>query len=1028
MMISKKMMTVIMFLLCIGSQTLMFMPSTTVAQALSSSTDKLALLALKESLTNGIPDSLPSWNDSLHFCEWQGITCSPRHMRVSAMHLENQNWGGTLGPALGNLTFLTKLNLSNINLHGEIPKEVGRLKQLQLLDLRNNNLHGEVPIELSNCSKLQAILLSHNDLTGNIPSWFGSMSQLTQLLLSTNNLVGTIPASLGNLSSLVNMSLSKNHLEGVIPDALGKLSNLEVLFLGLNNLSGTVPHSLYNLSNIQSIDMGSNQLSGTILSNIHLAFPNLQHFLVGDNQFTGTFPSSISNLTGLQEFEIVLNFFEGPIPPTLGSLNKLYWFNIDSNNFGSARAHDLDFLYSLTNCTQLEFLSLGGNRFGGVLPDVISNLTTNLYYLNTRTNQIFGMIPEGIGRLTGLTTLYMGENFLQGTIPNSIGKLTNLVMLELDDNKLSGNIPPIIGNLTMLSEIYLYKNNFEGNIPFTLGYCSQLQTFSANGNYLSGNIPNQTFGSIKGLTNLDLSNNYLTGPIPSEFGNLKQLSVLYLSGNKLSGEIPMELGACTALTELILQRNLFQGSIPLFFVSLRSLDYLDLSHNNFSGTIPRELENLPFLNTLLLSFNHLHGEVPTGGVFNNMSAFSVAGNKDLCGGIPQLKLPTCPSLPSKKHNMALKRNIIVIIVIGGVLISFMCFMSVYCLHKKSKKLSSSPSMQKRYLRVSYGELHQATNGFSSSNLVGTGSFGSVYKGTLPHFEVPIAVKVLNLQSSGASKSFIAECKALGKIKHRNLVNLLTSCSSVDYKGEDFKAIVLKFMPNGSLESLLHSNEHESRNMNLNFAQMLSIANDVAHALDYLHHDSEQCVVHCDIKPSNILLDDDYVAHLGDFGLAKLLYGATSDSNGDQSCSSTIKGTIGYVPPEYGAASPVTAQGDIYSYGILLLEMLTGRRPTDSMFGESLSLHKFCNMAIPEGITEIADSRLLIQSDEEQSRVGKEQNMVDNIRECLVSFARIGVACSAEFSNQRMSIKDVIAELHAIKQKLHRKEPSLRQRN
>ncbi|KAK7274145.1 hypothetical protein RIF29_15222 [Crotalaria pallida] len=216
------MMAFTMFLLYTFSQTLMYMPSATFAQALSSNnTDKLALLALKEKLTNGIPDSLPSWNDSLPLCKWQGVTCSSsNHMRVSILQLENQNWGGTLGASIGNLTFLKTLNLSNINLHGGIPREVGGLKRLQLLDLSHNNLQGEIPIELANCSNLQVISLIYNNLTGNVPSWFGSMIQLTQLLLGANNLVGTIPPSFGNLSLLVELSLGRNHLEGSIPDAL----------------------------------------------------------------------------------------------------------------------------------------------------------------------------------------------------------------------------------------------------------------------------------------------------------------------------------------------------------------------------------------------------------------------------------------------------------------------------------------------------------------------------------------------------------------------------------------------------------------------------------------------------------------------------------------------------------------------------------------------------------------------------------------------------------------------------------------
>ncbi|RHN77915.1 putative non-specific serine/threonine protein kinase [Medicago truncatula] len=172
--LNRKMRIFMTLLLCFSSQMFMhYMPSATVTLALSSAIDEHALLALKEKLTNGVQDSLPSWNESLHFCEWQGVECGRRHMRVSVLHLENQNLGGTLGPSLGNLTFLRMLNLSNVNLHGEIPKQVGRLKRLQVLDLRFNHLLGEIPIELANCTNIKVICLAFNQLIGRIPACFG---------------------------------------------------------------------------------------------------------------------------------------------------------------------------------------------------------------------------------------------------------------------------------------------------------------------------------------------------------------------------------------------------------------------------------------------------------------------------------------------------------------------------------------------------------------------------------------------------------------------------------------------------------------------------------------------------------------------------------------------------------------------------------------------------------------------------------------------------------------------------------------
>ncbi|XP_058744867.1 probable LRR receptor-like serine/threonine-protein kinase At3g47570 [Vicia villosa] len=1003
-----------MFLLCFATQVLVYYmnSTTTFALSLSSQTDKLALLALKEKLTNGVPDSLPSWNHSLHFCDWEGVTCGRRHMRVSVLHLENQTWGGTLGPSLGNLTFLRRLKLQNLALHGEIPAQIGRLKRLQLLNLRNNKLQGEIPKELTNCTNIKVLELLENRFTGRVPTWFGSMKQLTALILENNHLVGTISSSLQNVSSLQYLSLLENYLEGTIPYSLGKLSSLKYLALALNsNLSGEIPPSLYNLSNIQCFDLGGNELYGSLPSNLGHIFPYLVEFHVVDNYIIGNFPTSISNLTDLQIFDIGGNYFNGSVPLTLGRLNKLEYLNIESNNFGSGRTKDLDFLSSLSNCTELSAFSFHINNFGGELPSLIGNFSTHLTRLSMQVNQISGVIPQRIGQLTGLTYLSLGNNLFEGTIPDSIGSLKNLIRLVLQDNKLSGNIPMSIGNLTVLSELYLSHNKLEGQIPLTLRYCTQMQKLSICDNKLSGDIPNQIFGYLKNLIFLYLCSNSFTGPIPLEFGNLDHLSLLDLHSNKFTGEIPKDLTSCLTLTDLFLGGNFFHGEIPSFLGSLKSLEFIDISHNNFSSTIPFELENLKFLIILNLSFNNLYGEVPIRGVFSNASGISVIGNKNLCGGISQLKLPPCLEIPSKKHKRSIKKKIIIISVFGGILISFIALIIVHFLTRKSKKLPSSPSLQNRPLRVTYGELHEATNGFSSANLVGTGSFGSVYKGSLLNFERPIAVKVLNLETRGAAKSFVAECNALGKMKHRNLVKILTCCSSVDCKGEDFKAIVFEFMPNGSLENLLHNNEG-SENHSLNLTQMVDIALDIAHALDYLHHDEEQVVIHCDIKPNNVLLDEDIVAHLGDFGIARLIHGSTGLSSKDQVDSSTIKGTIGYVPPEYGAGGPVTPEGDIYSYGILLLEMLTGKRPTDNMFYGNLCLHKLCKMKILEGILDIVDSRLVMPFIEDQTWI-----VENNIEECLVMFAKIGVACSEESPTQRMLIKHVILKLLGIKQKL-----------
>ncbi|XLR43420.1 hypothetical protein HN51_027464 [Arachis hypogaea] len=401
----------------------------------------------------------------------------------------------------------------------------------------------------------------------------------------------------------------------------------------------------------------------------------------------------------------------------------------------------------------------------------------------------------------------------------------------------------------------------------------------------------------------------------------------------------------------------------------------------------------------------LEGKVPLEGVFKDATAISIVGNNKLCGGVLQLHLAPCPAnVMARSNHHNLKLGIIVIcVVVCLILLSIVVFLS-----KKKKRTSSLTASTNQLSMVSYQILHHSTQGFSTSNLIGSGSFGSVYKGFLESEHKFVAIKVINLQMSGAHKSFIAECNALKFIRHRNLVKILTCCSSIDYSGQEFKALVFEYMPNGSLEKWLHpSAEITDRLYTLDLTQRLNIVVDVASALHYLHYGCEQPVVHCDLKPENVLLDDDMVAHVTDFGLARLL----SVTNGDphnQSSTTVFKGTIGYAPPEYGMSCEVSMQGDVYSFGILVLEMVTGRRPMEEMFKDDNNLHNYVKMAYSHNLLEIMDSTLL------PKQTGKEEKYTKKLTMCVFSLIRIGLACSVESPNERMNMADVTRELNLTK--------------
>ncbi|XP_039157651.1 putative receptor-like protein kinase At3g47110 [Eucalyptus grandis] len=324
------------------------------------------------------------------------------------------------------------------------------------------------------------------------------------------------------------------------------------------------------------------------------------------------------------------------------------------------------------------------------------------------------------------------------------------------------------------------------------------------------------------------------------------------------------------------------------------------------------------------------------------------------------------------------------------------------------------SIDERFRKVSYAELRQVTNDFSPSNLIGQGSYGFVYRGMLDGNQ-PVAVKVLNLKRKGAFKSFLAECEALRNIRHRNLVNIITVCSSIDFTGAEFKALVYDLMQNGSLEQWLHLgvNQHDMPKLNLN--QRLDIAIDVASAIEYLHHHCQTSIVHGDLKPSNVLLDHDMVAQVCDFGLARFLHGSTNlDVSQCQASSSNLKGTIGYVAPEYGLGGTSSLQGDVYSFGILLLEMFTGIRPTDVMFKDGWTLHEFVKTTQHKSLVQILEPSLLSMERIDNGQIS-DADMV-RFEESIADIMRIGVLCSMKLPNERMDMMNALSELCAIKDK------------
>ncbi|KAL0427257.1 UNVERIFIED_CONTAM: Receptor kinase-like protein Xa21 [Sesamum latifolium] len=681
------------------------------------------------------------------------------------------------------------------------------------------------------------------------------------------------------------IDLGVNNLQGSIPSEFGHLSNLQELYLSFDNLSGEIPMSIFNISTLQVLALTRNSLSGGLPIDMAVRLPNLRGVFLGSNQLTGPIPSTISNGSVLSVIDLGYNLFSGNIPISLGNLLQLQTIILEGNQLtNDPTKTELEFLTALTNCPSLNTIQIGYNPLDGVLPRSFmtsGNLSASLGKFHASGCGLKGVIPTEIGNFSNMYWLSLARNNLTGQFPDTIGNLRILQRFRANDNGIQGGIPSGLCNLEGLYELNLSKNNLSGELPSCLGNISSLREIYLDSNSLASSLPS-SFWRNKDVLVVNLSSNFLYGALGQEIGSVVGLRELYLGWNNFSGEIPTSIGGLQELVNLSLSMNMLDGSIPEEFGDLVSLEYLDLSHNNISGIIPTSMEKLRHLVYLNLSFNELSGEIPNGGPFQNFSAASFIGNNALCGA-SRFNVMACKTTESRKprRNRVLKYVLpfcaLLVLIIGlltWVLIRF---------GKKGNRHQVESGIALRQ-RISYVEILKATEDFAADNLLGSGSFGKVYKGTFLDGAVA-AIKVFNLDVQDAIKSFDRECEAMRNIRHRNLVKVISSCSNAD-----FKAIIFEYMPKGSLEKWLYS-----ENNCMDVKQRLGIMIDVASALEYLHHDYSSPMVHCDLKPSNILFDEDMVAHLGDFGIAKLLGGE------EIKVQTKTLGTLGYMAP--GKISP-----------------------------------------------------------------------------------------------------------------------------
>ncbi|PIN00876.1 Serine/threonine protein kinase [Handroanthus impetiginosus] len=889
---------------------------------------------------NGV---LSDWNPRDETpCKWNGVSCDSAGS-VFSLDLSSSNLSGpfpTILCRLKNLSFISLYdNFINSTL---LEDDLSLCQSLEHLDLGQNFLTGVLPHRLADLPNLKYLDLTGNNFSGIIPDSFGTFQKLEVLSLVENLLEGTIPAFLGNVSTLKQLNLSYNPFSpGRIPPELGNLAHLEVLWLTDTNLVGEIPDSLGRLSKLTDLDLAINSLTGSIPSSITELRSAVQLELY-NNSLTGEIPSKgWINMTSLRRLDASMNGLTGLIPVELCEL-PLESLNLYENNL---RGELPD---GIANSPNLYEVRLFQNQLSGKLPP---NLGKNspLRWIDVSTNKFSGQIPESLCFNGALEELLLIENLFSGEIPATLAECRSLLRVRLGHNSFSGEVPAGFWGLPHVSLLELTGNSFSGGIPKTIAGASNLSQLILSSNKFSGSFPEE-IGFLDSLFELSVNDNKLSGSLPSSIVNLGQLVKLDLRDKELSGKIPSGIGSWKKLNELNLADNDFTGDIPDEIGDLSVLNYLDLSGNRFSGKIPVGLQNLK-LNWLNLSNNHLSGDIPPMYA-KEMYKESFLGNPGLCGDIEGL----CDGRGGAM-DMGYAWLLRSIFILAGLVlvIGLLWFYLKYRNFKNAKRsIDRSKWTLMSFHKLGFSE-DEILNALDEDNVIGSGSSGKVYKVVLGNGEA-VAVKKLWGRSKLADDSsdveksnfqdngFDAEVETLGKIRHKNIVKLWCSCTT-----RDCKLLVYEYMPNGSLGDLLHSTKSGLLDWPIRF----KIAMDAAEGLSYLHHDCAPPIVHRDVKSNNILLDADYGARVADFGVAKVV---EVNAKGTKSMS-VIAGSCGYIAPEYAYTLRVNEKSDIYSFGVVILELVTGKLPVDPEFGEKDLVKWLCTTLDQKGVDHVIDPKL-----------------------------------------------------------------------
>ncbi|KAI0495631.1 hypothetical protein KFK09_021934 [Dendrobium nobile] len=799
------------------------------------------------------------------------------------------------------------------------------------------------------------------DVTGAFPEELSSLTYLTNLIIGRNYLTGPLPAFIGNLSSLQYLDFGTNALSGPIPRELGNLKNLISLGLGPNNFTGTLPAELGGLRNLQQWYMTSSGLSGelpTSLSNLTA----MQTLMMSDNNFTGKLPDFIGTWSNLTVLRIQGNSISGPIPSSFFTLYKLYDLRIGDFMNGSS---SLAFIRNMTN---LNTLILRNAKISDTLPLDFSYYT-KLVTLDLSFNNITGNIPLSLFSLSSLNYLFLGNNSITGTLPGT--KISTLSNIDLSYNQLSGSFPYWVNDpnlvLNLVANNFVIDNsnssflpsgleclqrdmtcygdlpayyqfaincggganvtssdgtNFDidnANLSATSYFVTNIRKWAVSnaGSFIDASNPNANYIISTQIQSQNTLDSKLFKTARMSPSSLRYYGLGLQNGNYTVKLQFSEIGIPNQPTWTSLGRRIFDIYIQGM---LKEKDFdIRKEAGGKSFTVVLKEYQAPVINNFLEIHLFWAGKgtnfIPTPGYYGqSISAISVS---------PIDSIPFVSNKPPHSSSSNNKTGKVVGIVCGVAVLGLSVFVILVWkykqknLNKDNEELAGMSAIPNTF---SYSELRTATEDFNRSNFLGEGGFGHVFKGKL-HDGRMVAVKQLSVASQQGERQFTAEIATISAVQHRNLAKLYGCCIEGDKR-----LLVYEYLKNKSLDQAIF----KKKDLHLNWETRFEICLGVARGLAYLHEESSVRIIHRDVKSSNILLDGNLTPKISDFGLAKLYDDKWTH------ISTRVAGTIGYLAPEYAMRGHLTEKADVFGFGVVALEVLSGRPNSDLALEEEKS--------------------------------------------------------------------------------------------